>query len=112
LQRRYAPEGDKAICKLQDEGVILRLSKDQSLIRAAMTQLNLSTRAYHRTRSVKLARTIADLVGAKRSNPRIWRRRCSAVPSEVDVELMTPHIGVSLSPHPETSAHDHGSGGK
>jgi predicted ATPase with chaperone activity len=30
-------------------------------MRAAMTQLNLSARAYHRTRSVKLARTIADL---------------------------------------------------
>jgi len=26
-----------------------------------MTQLNLSARAYHRTRSVKLARTIVDL---------------------------------------------------
>lgn len=42
-------------CQLQDEG--------QSLMRAAMRQLNLSARAYHRTRSVKLARTIADLVG-------------------------------------------------
>jgi magnesium chelatase family protein len=40
-------------CKLPEEG--------QSLIRAAMTQLNLSARAYHRTKSVKLARTIADL---------------------------------------------------
>jgi magnesium chelatase family protein len=28
---------------------------------AAMTPLNLSARAYHRTQSVKLARTIADL---------------------------------------------------
>jgi magnesium chelatase family protein len=33
----------------------------QSLMRAAMTQLNLSTRAYHRV--LKLARTIADLAG-------------------------------------------------
>jgi len=33
-------------------------------MRAAMTQLNLSARAYHRTRSVKLARTIADLAGS------------------------------------------------
>ena len=40
-------------CKLQDEG--------QSLMRAAMTQLNLSARAYHRI--LKLARTIADLAG-------------------------------------------------
>jgi magnesium chelatase family protein len=37
--------------KLQDEG--------QSLMRAAMSQLNLSARAYHRI--LKLARTIADL---------------------------------------------------
>ena len=36
----------------------------QRLVRAAMTQLNLSARAYHRTRSVKLARTIADLAGS------------------------------------------------
>jgi magnesium chelatase family protein len=42
----------RQFCKLQDEG--------QSLMRAAMTQLNLSARAYHRI--LKLARTIADLV--------------------------------------------------
>jgi magnesium chelatase family protein len=30
-----------------------------------MTQLNVLARAYHRTRSVKLARTIADLVGSE-----------------------------------------------
>lgn len=41
-------------CKLQDEG--------QSLMRAAMSQLNLSARAYHRI--LKLARTIADLAGS------------------------------------------------
>ena len=38
-------------CQLQDEG--------QSLMRAAMSQMNLSARAYHRT--LKLARTIAVL---------------------------------------------------
>ena len=43
----------RQFCKLQDEG--------QSLTRAAMTQLNLSARAYHRI--LKLARTIADLAG-------------------------------------------------
>ena len=32
-------------------------------MRAAMSQLNLSARGYHRRRSVKLARTIADLEG-------------------------------------------------
>jgi len=41
----------RQFCKLQDEC--------QSLMRAAMTQLNLLARAYHRI--LKLARTIADL---------------------------------------------------
>ena len=31
---------------------------------AAMSQMNLWARAYHRTRSLKLARTIADLAGS------------------------------------------------
>ena len=41
----------RQFCKVGDEG--------QRLMRAAMTQLNLSARAYHRI--LKLARTIADL---------------------------------------------------
>jgi magnesium chelatase family protein len=41
----------RQFCKLPEEG--------QSLMRAAMTQLNLSARAYHRI--LKLARNIADL---------------------------------------------------
>jgi predicted ATPase with chaperone activity len=41
----------------------LSVSKCQSLMRAAMTQLNLSARSYHRI--LKLARTIADLVGSE-----------------------------------------------
>ncbi len=45
----------RQFCRLQDEGAALSVSKCQSLMRAAMTQLNLSARAYHRTRSVKLA---------------------------------------------------------
>jgi magnesium chelatase family protein len=45
----------RKFCKLQDEG--------QSLMRAAMSQLNLSARAYHRI--LKLARTIADLAGCE-----------------------------------------------
>ncbi|HUE99842.1 MAG TPA: hypothetical protein VMN99_11345 [Anaerolineales bacterium] len=40
-------------------------NEEQSFIRAAMMQLNLSARAYHCTRSVKLARMIADLVGSE-----------------------------------------------
>jgi len=39
----------------QDEG--------QSLMRSAMTQLNLSAHAYHRI--LKLSRTIADLAGSE-----------------------------------------------
>jgi|SRR5688572_4504139 len=46
-------------CKLQDEG--------QSLMRAAMTQLNLSARAYHRI--LKLARIISDLAGSDNIQP-------------------------------------------
>ncbi len=49
--------GIRKFCKLQDE--------DQNLMRSAMSQLNLSARAYHRTQSVKLARTIADLAGCE-----------------------------------------------
>ena len=41
----------RQFCRLQEEG--------QRWMRAAMTQLNLSARAYHRI--LKLARTIADL---------------------------------------------------
>jgi magnesium chelatase family protein len=47
----------RQFCKLQEEG--------QRLMRAAMSQMQLSARAYHRTRSVKLARTIADLAGSE-----------------------------------------------
>ena len=45
----------RQFCKLQDEG--------QSLMRAAMSQMNLLARAYHRF--LKLARTIADLAGSE-----------------------------------------------
>jgi len=45
----------RQFCKLQDEG--------RHLMRAAMTQLNLSARAYHRI--LKLALTIADLAGSE-----------------------------------------------
>jgi magnesium chelatase family protein len=45
----------RKFCKLDETG--------DSLVRAAMSQLNLSARAYHRT--LKLARTIADLAGSE-----------------------------------------------
>jgi len=47
----------RRFCKLLDEG--------QSLMRTAIMQLNLSVCSNHRTRSVKLARTIADLAGSE-----------------------------------------------
>ena len=49
----------RQFCRLQDEG--------QGLMRAAMTQLNLSARAYHRI--LRLARTIADLAGSEEIQP-------------------------------------------
>ena len=45
----------RQFCKLDENG--------QSLIRAAMSQLNLSARSYHRI--LKLARTTADLAGCE-----------------------------------------------
>src|SRR5690606_21989827 len=45
----------RQFCQLQAEG--------QSLMRSAMSQMNLSARAYHRI--LKLARTIADLAGSE-----------------------------------------------
>lgn len=45
----------RQFCRLPEDG--------QSLMRAAMSQLNLSARAYHRI--LKLARTIADLAGCE-----------------------------------------------
>ncbi len=57
-------------CKLDETG--------DSLIRTAMSQMNLSARAYHRI--LKLARTIADLAGASKSRRRTWPRRCNTDP--------------------------------
>ena len=49
----------RKFCKLDETG--------DSLIRAAMSQMNLSARAYHRI--LKLARTIADLTGSETIQP-------------------------------------------
>lgn len=50
------PVGEiRQFCKLQD--------KNPSLVRSAMSLLNLSARAYHRT--LKSPRTIADLAGSE-----------------------------------------------
>jgi magnesium chelatase family protein len=61
----------RKFCKLQDEG--------QSLMRAAMSQLNLSARAYHRI--LKLSRTIADLAGSE--------------------EIQSPHLAEALQYRPK-----------
>ena len=49
----------RQFCKLQDEG--------QSLMRATMSHLNLSARAYHPI--LKLSRIIADLAGSEEIDP-------------------------------------------
>jgi magnesium chelatase family protein len=60
----------RQFCKLQDEG--------QSLMWAAMSQMNLSARAYHRI--LKLAR-LQIFRGVTKFDLRIWRRRCNIVRS-------------------------------
>lgn len=61
----------RQFCQLQAEG--------QSLMRAAMSQMNLSARAYHRI--LKLARTIADLAGSE--------------------EIQSPHLAEALQYRPK-----------
>jgi magnesium chelatase family protein len=61
----------RKFCKLDDTG--------DSLVRAAMSQLNLSARAYHRI--LKLARTIADLAGSD--------------------SIQTPHLAEALQYRPK-----------
>lgn len=61
----------RQFCQLQDEG--------QSLMRAAMSQMNLSARAYHRI--LKLARTIADLANSD--------------------EIQSPHLAEALQYRPK-----------
>jgi len=61
----------RQFCGLQAEG--------QSLMRAAMSQLQLSARAYHRI--LKLSRTIADLAGSE--------------------EIQSPHLAEALQYRPK-----------
>jgi magnesium chelatase family protein len=61
----------RQFCQLQAES--------QSLMRSAMSQLQLSVRAYHRI--LKLARTIADLAGSE--------------------EIQSPHLAEALQYRPE-----------
>ncbi len=61
----------RKFCKLDETG--------ESLVCAAMSQMNLSARAYHRT--LKLARTIADLAGSD--------------------QILTPHVAEALQYRPK-----------
>jgi len=56
----------RQFCKLDETS--------ESLVRAAMSQMNLSARGYHRV--LKLARTIADLAGSE--------------------QIQTPHVAEAL----------------
>ena len=69
----------RQFCKLRDES--------QSLMRAAMVQLNLSARAYHRI--LKRARTIADLAGSEDiQSVHLAEALHAAQPSEVDARII------------------------
>jgi magnesium chelatase family protein len=57
-ERHWAPRQIKQHCKLSDES--------QELIRVAMTELNLSARAYDRI--LKVSRTVADLESSDEIN--------------------------------------------
>ena len=52
----------------------------KSLLRAAMQQLQMSARAYHRI--LKVSRTIADLAGSERIQTLTWPRRSSIGPAD------------------------------
>ena len=64
---RMGPRQTKQHCKLSDES--------QELIRVAMTELNLSARAYDRI--LKVSRTVADLQGAEGITPSTSVKRFS-----------------------------------
>jgi hypothetical protein len=55
----------RQFCRVGDEGVVLSLSKHQRLMRAAMTQLNLSATICHRPHGMKLTYRITDLAKAQ-----------------------------------------------
>jgi hypothetical protein len=61
------PAEVQAFCDIDEAG--------RNLMRAAMQQMNLSARAYHRI--LKLGRTIADLAGDRGSRCITWPRRCN-----------------------------------
>jgi hypothetical protein len=71
----------RKFCKLDETG--------GSLVRAAMSQLNLSARAYHRI--LKLARTIADLAGSEPIQTPHLAERCNTGQRERIFSAKVPH---------------------
>jgi hypothetical protein len=63
------PAEIEQFCRLEDTS--------RQLMRSAMSQLGIAARGFHRTRSMKLARTIADLAAADQIQPPTWPRRSS-----------------------------------
>ncbi len=79
----------RQFCRLPDEV--------QSLMRAAMSQLNLSARAYHRI--LKLARTISDLAGSEEiQSVHLADALHASQSSEIDdgVSIRIPHVGSAV----------------
>ena len=71
------PSEVRTYCPLDEAG--------QRLMQAAMRQLHLSARAYHRV--LKLARTIADLAGADAIDPAHLAGAIQYRPRKVESEL-------------------------
>jgi magnesium chelatase family protein len=71
----------RQFCQLQAEG--------QSLMRSAMSQLNLSARAYHRI--LKLSRTIANLAGSEEIQSAHLARGTAISTEDHDVNSSNSH---------------------
>ena len=75
MQRRYACGGDPAVLQIRQAGSEPDAGGDDTA--------QLSARAYHRTQSVKLARTIADLAGCEEIQSAHLAEALHLRPSEV-----------------------------
>jgi magnesium chelatase family protein len=95
--RRFAKNGPSDIVCNEDMrvGEIRQFCKvgddSQRLMRSAMTQLNLSARAYHRI--LKLSRTSADLAGCEEIRPaHLAEALHPSQSAKADVKLVLPPI--------------------